>query len=221
MTPHYAATKPTSRLRTFTPLVIVLLCVWLTLWRQFDVISIVTGIVFSVLVVGMFQLPNVQLIERVHPLWLIVLAGRVIGWVVLSSLEVAWLTVRPQPKPKASIIAYRMRARSDWLLTLAALINMFVPGSVVVDVDRTRGIIYLHQFAAEGPDGIAAARRAAYRIEDAIALAFASHEDLHHINRWRAEHEYPPLWASRRQRVFEAAVERDRLRHETEWEEQS
>lgn len=221
MTPNTSTSQPTSRMRTFAPLVIVLVCVWLALWQQFNVISIVTGIVFSIVVVWMFQLPNAQLIERVHPLWLLVLAAKVLAWVVLSSLEVAWLTIRPQPKPKASIIAYRMRARSDWLLTLAALINMFVPGSVVVDVDRTRGIIYLHQFAAEGPDGIAAARRAAYRIEDAIALAFASHEDLHHINRWRAEHGYPPLWASRRQRAYEAAVERDRLRRETEWEEES
>lgn len=213
---------PTEELRpsfrTHLPLVIGLVVLWLSLWGHIDLIAVVTGFAFSIGVVWAFQLPPIELTGRLNLWWLAVLSVKVVIWVIRASAEVAWLTFRPQPKPGSAILAYRMRAHSDWLLTMAALINMFVPGTVVVDVDRTRGIIYLHVFDADTDKKLQAARRDAHRIEDAIALAIGGRDDLHRINEWRADHDYPSLAASRRQRKYEARVEAEWRRQETAWE---
>ncbi|MGO1544134.1 MAG: Na+/H+ antiporter subunit E [Gulosibacter sp.] len=217
MSPEKAPRKGVSLL-TQLPLLFFLIALWLILWGQFDVISIGTGIIFSLLVVRFFYLPPVVLSGRIHLGWTIVLIFRVLWWIVGASFQIAWLAVRPQKVPVSSIIAVRLRTHSDWLITVAAEINMLVPGSVVVEVDRLRGILYLHVMDADTSEKVAAGRADSYKIEEAIALAIGSREDLWRINRDRAHEGRKPLLANKRQREFEERAERLRKDLEREWE---
>ena len=201
------------------PLLVGLVLLWLALWGHIDVISVVTGLVFSVLVVRVFRLPPVELSSRFHLGWTVVLIARFLYWVMRASFQVAWYAVRPAPAPTSSIIAVRMRTNSDWLLTLAAEMNILVPGSVVVDVDRMRGILYLHVLAAGDADEVEESRRFAFRIEESLVRALGSREDIHRINRDRAEQGRRPLVADRAQRRYDEARESERLRAEHDWEE--
>ncbi|NLT26802.1 MAG: Na+/H+ antiporter subunit E [Microbacteriaceae bacterium] len=201
------------------PLLVGLVVLWLALWGHIDAISVVTGIAFAVLVVQVFRLPPVELSSRFHLGWTIVLIGRFLFWVMRASFQVAWYAVRPKPAPVSSIIAVRMRTNSDWLLTLAAEMNILVPGSVVVDVDRMRGVLYLHVLAAGDDDEVESARRFAFRIEESLVRALGSHEDIHRINRDRAEQGRRPIIVSRAQRRYDAEREAERRRQQQEWEE--
>ena len=211
--------QPPIPARTQLPLLVGLVVLWLLLWGHVDLISVSTGIVLAVLVVRAFRLPPVELSSRFHLGWAIVLVGRFVWWVVRAALQVAWFAVRPAPPPTSSIIAVRMRTNSDWLLTLAAEMNILVPGSVVVDVDRMRGILYLHVLAAGDDEGVEASRRFAVLIEESLVRALGSRDDLHRINRDRLAQGRRPLVADRAQRRYDAEREAERLRQEHEWEE--
>lgn len=203
---------------TQLPLLLFLIVLWLVLWGQFDVISVGTGIVFSLVVVRFFYLPPVELSGRFHLGYTIALFFRFLGWLISASFQMAWLAVRPARVPMSSIIAVRMRTHSDWLLTVAAEINMLVPGSVVVEVDRLRGILYLHTLDADTEEKVEKARRTSFRIEEAIALALGSREDIWRINRDRIEQGRKPLLSTKQQQEFEERAERIRKELETEWE---
>lgn len=210
--------RPSAKLLTQLPLLIALVAFWVVLWGHLDVISVVTGVVFSTVVVRMFELPPVLLSGRVHPWYLFVLIAKVLWWLTSATAQIAWWALRPQPVPIASIIANRLRTHSDWLLTLCADINMLVPGSAVVETDRSRSILYLHILGGTSDEAVAAARIAAEEIEDAVVLALGNHEDLALINDDRAARGRPPLWNSRAQRAYE---QRRRERREAQahaWE---
>lgn len=210
--------RPGVSLLTQLPLLVFLILLWLVLWGQFDVISVGTGIIFSLAVVRFFYLPPVELSGRFNLWFTIVLLFRFLWWLISASFLMAWLAVRPQKVPVSSIIAIRMHTHSDWLITVAAEINMLVPGSVVVEVDRLRGILYLHVLDADTEEKVEEARRASFRIEEAIALALGSREDIWRINRDRVEHGRKPLLATKKQRAFEERAERIRKELEREWE---
>ncbi|MDJ1371931.1 Na+/H+ antiporter subunit E [Gulosibacter molinativorax] len=217
MTPEKTA-RPGVSLITQLPLLLFLIALWLVLWGQFDVISVSTGIIFSLLVVRFFYLPPVELTGRFNLWFTIILLFRFVWWLVSASFQMAWLAVRPQKVPTASIIAVRLHTHSDWLITVAAEINMLVPGSVVVEVDRLRGILYLHILDGDTDEKVEKARRSSYRIEDAIALALGGREDIWRINKDRVEHGRKRLLSSKKQRDYEERAELVRKELEREWE---
>lgn len=219
--PHIRAERlqrPGVALLTQLPLLFGLVVLWVVLWGHLDVISAVTGIIFSLLVVRMFSLPPVLLSGRIHVWYTIVLLAKFFWWLIGSTFQMAWLAMRPKAVPQASILAVRMRVHSDWLLTLTAEINMLVPGSVVVEVDRLRSILYLHVLDADTDEKIQRARLAAEQIEDAIVVALGNHEDIALINDDRRLHDRPLLFASREQQSYEVLREADRKARQAEWE---
>lgn len=212
-TPRYGVS-----LITQLPLLLFLIVLWLVLWGQFDVISVTTGVLFSLIVVRFFYLPPVELSGRFSLWYTFVLLVRFLWWLVSASFQIAWLAIRPARVPTSSIIAVRLHTHSDWLLTVAAEINMLVPGSVVVEVDRLRGILYLHVLDADTEEKVAAARMSSYRIEEAIALALGSREDVWRINQSRATQGRKPLLDTKKQRDFEERAEQIRQELAKEWE---
>lgn len=199
--------RPRTALMVQLPLLVVLVAFWLVLWGHVDVISVVTGIAFSILVVKVFYLPPVQLSNRFNAWWFLVLLAKVLFWLVTASFQVAWLIVRPQRLPRSSIIEVRLRTRSDWLHTLTAELAMLIPGTVLVDGDPVRAILYVHVLDGDADDKLEAARASTLAIEESLALALGSHDDLWRINAARVERGSRPLLATRAQRRFEADAE--------------
>lgn len=190
-------------IRTQLPLLIALVVLWLVLWGHVDVISVVTGIVFSVAVVRLFYLPAVALSGRFNILRAVHFLAIFLWRLTKASFEVARLAVRPKPLPRNSIVGVQLRTRSDFILTLTAEVNILVPGSVVVESDRLRSVIYLHVVNCDTDEKVERARLNALGIEQAIALALGSRDDIWRINRDRAAHGVRPVGASRAQRAHE------------------
>lgn len=203
---------------TQLPLLLALIALWLVLWRSVAPLTVITGIVMSVLVVRVFYLPPVLLSGRLSLWYLFVLGLKTLWWLIESNVQMAWIAIRPRPVPKSSVLAVRLRTHSDWLLTVCAEINMLVPGSVVVEVDRMRSILYLHVLDGDNDDKVLIARAKSLEIEDSVVLALGNRGDIAAINQWRRERDQPPLLATRRQREYEAAVEAKREQREREWE---
>lgn len=195
-------------LRTQLPLLVALVVLWLFLWGHVDVISVVSGIAFSVVVVRVFYLPAVALSGRINLLRSLQFFVFFIWKMSKASFQVAWLAIRPGPLPRNSVIAVQLRTRSDFILTLTAEVNILVPGSVVVEADRLTSVLYLHIIDCDTDEKVEHARLNALQMEQGLALAIGSRDDIWRINRDRRAHGYAPVGQSMAQRAHEEMRER-------------
>ncbi|KAB1659529.1 Na+/H+ antiporter subunit E [Pseudoclavibacter chungangensis] len=202
---HDRAERRTLRhnFRVQSPLLVALVLFWLVLWGHVDVISVVTGIVFSIAVVRVFYLPAVALSGRFNLWWFIVFLAVFMWRLTIASFQVAWLAVRPKPVPRSSVVAVPLRTRSDFILTLTAEVNILVPGSVVVEADRIGSVLYLHVIGADTDEKVAKAVEDALDIEERLALALGTRDDIWRINRDRREHGEAPVGLWRKQHAHE------------------
>jgi len=121
-----------------------LILVWILLWGTVSVANIVSGLAIALVITLLLPLPVVPVEGRVHPLSLARLV-LLVGWdLVLSSLQVAWLAIRPGPPPRSAVLRVRVAVKSDLVLALAANIITLTPGSIVLEIDQARRLMYVH-----------------------------------------------------------------------------
>ncbi|GAA5145043.1 Na+/H+ antiporter subunit E [Microbacterium pseudoresistens] len=131
-------------LRLQLPFLIWLVVLWMLLWGQFTVLSLVTGIVVAVFVTRVFRLPTIELSGRINLWWGAVLLAQFLGAVVLGSLSVAAQVLNPRRLPGSAIIAVPLRYADDLVMTHVAVTCSLIPGSLVVEADRDTRTLYLH-----------------------------------------------------------------------------
>ena len=159
------------------PLLVALVALWLFLWDHIDALTIVTGVLLAIAVTRVLYLPPVLLSGRFNPWRGLLLGLRMMFDVVVASLQVAFLAVNPRWQPMNAIIAVQLLTRSDLVTTLTAEAISVVPGTVVVDIDRERGLLYLHALGTRTQADIDRVRhararhRGAHRARDRHARA--------------------------------------------------
>ena len=171
------------------PLLVGLILLWMVLWNQFTVLSLLTGVAVAVIVTRVFYLPPVELPGRINPWYTLVFLAHFFLDVALASFQVAFQALNPRPIPRSSVIGIQLRTRSDLIMTLDAIAMSLVPGSLVVEADRERGILYLHTFATRTKDDVEAMRRKVLVVEARIVRAIGSREDLARIGEAGAGHD--------------------------------
>jgi multicomponent Na+:H+ antiporter subunit E len=57
---------------------------------------------------------------------------------------VAWLAIRPGPPPLNAVLRAHLNIKSDLVLALAVSITTLIPGSIVLEIDQRRRLIYAH-----------------------------------------------------------------------------
>jgi multicomponent Na+:H+ antiporter subunit E len=121
-----------------------LMLVWVLLWGKVSAANIVGGLVIALLITVLLPLPAVPVEGRVHPLSLMRLTFVVAYQLVLSSVQVAWLAIKPGPPPTSAVLRAHMAIKSDLVLALAVNILTVIPGSMVLEVDQERRMLYVH-----------------------------------------------------------------------------
>jgi multicomponent Na+:H+ antiporter subunit E len=157
------------------PLLIGLVALWLFLWDHVDTLTVVTGVILAIAVTRVLYLPPVLLSGRFNPWRGLLLGLRMMFDVTVASLQVAVLAIDPRWKPMNSIIAVQLLTRSDLVTTLTAEAISVVPGTVVVDIDRERGLLYLHALGTRTEADIERTRRGVLGTEERIVLAIGTH----------------------------------------------
>jgi multicomponent Na+:H+ antiporter subunit E len=187
------------------PLLVWLVVLWLLLWGQVSVMSVLTGILLALLVTRLFYLPPVDFSGRFHVYWALAFAWHFAVDLVRGSVFVAWQAVDPRGVPVNSVLAVQLHTRSDIIMTLTAEAISLIPGSLVVEVDRERSLLYVHALGT--PDDAAAekARRTVLVVEERIVRAIGSEHDVWMVNRERTAAGRPPLRRDARQRRYEEA----------------
>ena len=121
-----------------------LVLVWVLLWGDVSAANVIGGVAVALVVVVLLPLPPVPIEGRLHPLSLVRLIVQVAYYLVKSSLQVAWMAIRPGPPPRTAVLRAHLALKSDLVLALAVNVLNLIPGGIVLEIDQTRRMIYVH-----------------------------------------------------------------------------
>ena len=176
---------------------LVLIAVWIFLWDEVSGMVVISGALLAFALMRAFYLPPIQLSGRLNfyygtyfLLWFVVN-------VFIASFQVAWLTVRPRPVDAGSVIAVDLATRSDLLITLVTMVNGLIPGSLVIEIDRARAVVFVHGLNCADAEELERVREKTHRIETLLICAIGSPHDIEALNDARAERGLKPVLEKR------------------------
>jgi multicomponent Na+:H+ antiporter subunit E len=152
--------------------VVWLVLVWLLLWGTISVANVLSGLVVALLITLLLPLPAVPVQGKVHPLSLLWLALNVAWWLVESSTQVAWLALRPGRPPLSAVLRARLALKSDLVLALGVNIMNLTPGTIVLEIDQTRRLVYVHVLDVGSQRSVDRFYRQAAKLERLLVAAF-------------------------------------------------
>jgi multicomponent Na+:H+ antiporter subunit E len=153
--------------------------VWVLLWGTYDLANVVAGIGVALVVLIALPLPRVPVEGRVHPLAVLELLIRLFADLFRSSCQVGWLAIRPQKPPLSAVLRARLAIKSDLVLTLAVDYINLVPGTMVVEIDHSRRLLYVHLIDAGSPGKVKAFYEQVATIERLFIKAFERDSEWH------------------------------------------
>ncbi|ALX66059.1 Na+/H+ antiporter subunit E [Microbacterium sp. XT11] len=153
------------------PFLAWLVVLWMLLWAQFTVLSFLTGLVVAIFVTRVFRLPTVELSGRVNLWYAAILVVRFLFAVLHGALSVTVQVFDFRRQPGAAIIAVPLKYADDLMMTHVAVASSLIPGSLVVDTDRDRRILYLHVIGVRSADDVERQREGVLQWERRIVRA--------------------------------------------------
>ena len=156
--------------------VVWLTAVWVLLWGNLSFANVLGGLAVAALVRWGLPLPTVVPEGRVRLVPALRLVAMVTGQLVASSLDIAKLALRPGATPSRAVVAVQLRTESDLLLAAIALTVTLVPGSMVIEIDQERRILYSHILNCDDDAGASAHRDEVRRIEELFMKALPTRE---------------------------------------------
>lgn len=163
------------------PLLGVLVVLWMLLWGSVSVLTLLTGILLAIGVTRVFYLPAVALSGRFHPVAFTRLLFVFLGQLVAASAEVAAKALSPRGIRSSAVVEVTLLSRSDFVVTLTAVLTSLVPGSLVLEVDRERSVLFLHVLGAERPEDLEDMRRRVLKTEERLIRAVGSNRDVERL----------------------------------------
>jgi multicomponent Na+:H+ antiporter subunit E len=154
-----------------------LVLVWILLWGSVSVANIVSGLAVASVITLLLPLPAVPVEGRVHPLSLVRLIITVGHYLALSSVQVAWLAVKPGPPPLSAVLRAHVAVKSDLVLALAVNIFNLIPGSIVLEIDQSRRMLYMHVIDVGSDRAVNRFYRQVAQVERLLVSAFERESD--------------------------------------------
>lgn len=168
-------------LRQELPLLVWLVVVWGALWQDFSPGNLLFGALLAVLVARMFYLPPVEVSGRFNILHAVPFALRFLGRLAAASVEVMYLAAVRGPRVISSVVAVPLRSHQDLMVTATGHVISLIPGSLVVEVDRSTSTLYLHGLNVSSPEEVENLRREVRSIEAGLIRIMGSREELEAI----------------------------------------
>jgi multicomponent Na+:H+ antiporter subunit E len=168
-------------LRQELPLLVWLVAVWGALWQDFSPGNLLFGALLAVLVARMFYLPPVELSGRFNILHAVPFALQFLAKVVAASIDVMYLAIARGPKVISAVVAVKLRSHQDLMVTATGHVISLIPGSLVVEVDRSTSTLYLHALNINTPEEVEKLRQEVRAIEAGLIRIMGTPEELETI----------------------------------------
>lgn len=167
--------------------IIALAVIWLVLVGEVNWFTIASGVFLAWWITVVFPLPAVNYHGRLRPFGLVRLAFSTLRDLAVASTILALQAFNPRFRPRAAVVRVPLVSDSDLYQTQTAQLVSIVPGTIVVEVRRSKRILYLHVFDVPDAEGAADAVRDALRVERNVMGGFASRAELEQAARRREE----------------------------------
>ncbi|MGN9803648.1 Na+/H+ antiporter subunit E [Micromonospora sp. L32] len=155
-----------------------LIAVWNLLWGEISWGNLLGGALVGVAVLLFFPLPPVSFGGRLRPRALLVLLTTFVAELVDASVHVAAIAVRPGYRPRGAIIGVRLRVRTDLNLALTAELLSLVPGTLILEIDRDAGVLYVHVLDVRRPEDLSDSRDRVLAVEERVVRAIGSDAEV-------------------------------------------
>jgi multicomponent Na+:H+ antiporter subunit E len=165
-------------LRQELPLLVWLVFVWAALWQDFSPGNLLFGALIAVVVARLFYLPPVELGGRFNILRAAPFALLFLGKVVAASFQVLYLAVARGPKVTNAVIAVQLRSHSDLMVTATGHVISLIPGSLVVEVDRSTSTLYIHGLNVRNGEDIVSLRKEVRDTEAGLIRIMGTKDEL-------------------------------------------
>lgn len=159
------------------PMIVGLTFIWVALWQDLTLGTIVLGIIFSSAVMWLLPLPQVPFADRFNVYHSMKFAFYFLWKITAATWDVAVKAGKPGPKVVNSVVAVKLRTQDDLLLTLVGHVYALIPGSLVIDVDRPSSTLFLHVLDVPDEDAAEAFRVDSLDIEARMIRGFGSKRD--------------------------------------------
>ena len=159
------------------PMIIGLTFIWVALWQDISLSTIVLGVVVSLLVMLLLPLPPVPFANRFNLYHTSKFVLYFLWKITLATWDVAMKAIRPGPDVINSVVAVKLRTQDDLLLTLVGHVYALIPGSLVIDVDRPTSTLFLHVIDIPDESAAQAFRDDSLDIEARMIRGFGSKRD--------------------------------------------
>jgi multicomponent Na+:H+ antiporter subunit E len=170
-----------DRIRNRIAAVTILVLVWSLLWGTFTWANLLSGLVVAAVVLVFFPLPPVTFAGRLRPLWMLRFLLRFLRDLVVASVQIAWLAFRVGRRPRSAIIAVQLRVHSDLNLTIVAEAVSLVPGSLIVEADRSTGTLYIHVLGLSTLADVERYRHGVRDLETRLVRAIGTADELRRV----------------------------------------
>ncbi|MGP9650200.1 Na+/H+ antiporter subunit E [Arthrobacter sp. MYb224] len=163
------------------PLLLLLIFVWGALWQDFSAGNLLFGAIISIVIVNLFPLPPVVLPGRINLWYCLKLFAWFLGQVFVASGHVARVAIVRRKKARSAVIAVPLRTESDLVVMTVGHVLTLIPGSFVVDVDRSSSTLYLHYLDVNSDADVEKARANIHDIERRLIMAIGSPDEYEAI----------------------------------------
>ena len=160
-----------------SPFILVwLTLVWIGLWGSFSAANVLGGLALAAVLLALLPLQEEPPQAQVRWTALLRYLGFFAVELVRASLIVVWQVLRPGRELHQAVLAVDALGASDLLLTVVANSISLTPGTLTLEVDRERSVLYVHVLDVGGPGGVDRARRSIQELERLAILAVGSRE---------------------------------------------
>lgn len=167
------ALKNRRKLHRLDPIfTVALVAAWMAVFAELSWVTFIGGVLVALLVQILFPLPHQRGTWRIRPVRLAFLTLRFAWDLIQAGIHVGLLVLFPRPHQNAIVRCETRTSNPVYLTILAAMVSL-VPGTIVVEVDRKRRLMYLHCLDIAGQGGIDGIRRATSAQEARILWAVA------------------------------------------------
>lgn len=155
------------------PSLAALVVVWLLLWESASPANLLSGLVVSAVLLGLFPVRGDDApAGRLRPIATLSFLGYFVTKLVEASLIVAWEVVTPRERINQGIVAVPIHGVSPGLITLVANAISLTPGTLTLEVDREpTTVLYVHVLHLHDIDAV---RRDVRDLERRAIRAFGS-----------------------------------------------
>ncbi|MFC4561163.1 Na+/H+ antiporter subunit E [Nocardiopsis mangrovi] len=177
------------RLAGRLPTVIWLTLMWVILWGDPSPGTVIAGAAVGSMCYAVAKLPHIPVRLGFHPVYALKLAGFFLTELFVSSTRVAVHVLWRPRRMRGAIVAVPLRTDSDFLVAAVSAGLSLITGSLVIELNRDQGMVYVHGTPIDSEAAVDRLRRQVRRTEELIVRAFGTPADIAEFERDAAEQE--------------------------------